>query len=153
MTRTVLVVALVAWAGQLPIVVGAEPAREFSRRIELRLAEDAPADGLTAAKIGDDGATIYLSADAIATGRDLTRAGLGKEPQGALRIDLEFDKAAGEKLEKISAANIGKRIAIVSDGKVISAPTVRSAISTEVAISGNFTKAELVDLLAALIEE
>ena len=153
MIRSSLVVAMLALTCGASTAVGAEPARDFSSRIELRLAEDAPADGLTAAKIGEDGETIYLSAEAIATGRDLTRAGLGKEPQGALRIDLEFDKAAGEKLAKISAANIGKRIAIVSDGKVISAPTVRSEISTEVAISGNFTKAELVDLLAALIEE
>lgn len=130
----------------------ADQATQFSRRIELRLAEDSAADGLTAAKIGDKGDTIYLAAEPIATGRDLERAGLAKDSDGALRIDLQFDKATGEKLATISKANIGKRIAILNDGKVLSAPFVRSEISTEVAISGTFTKAELIDLLAALIE-
>jgi hypothetical protein len=38
-------------------------------------------------------------------------------------------------LERITAANIGRRLAIVLDGEVLMAPNIRSRISREVEIS------------------
>jgi preprotein translocase subunit SecD len=150
--RSIALLAALACCASQPSHA-AEPPRGFSAGIELRLALAAPAPDHAAAKVGSTDETVYLAPTAIVTGRDLDRVGLVKEDAFPLRLEMTFNKAAGEKLAAASAANIGRRLAIVSAGKVLSAPTLRSPISTEVALSGNFTKAELVEILAAFIEE
>jgi preprotein translocase subunit SecD len=137
-----------------PRLCGAEAvAREFSADVELRLAQDDPSAGFVESAVGTTNETVYLAPTALVTGRDLVSVGLSKDETRSLSITMTFSEAAGEKLKTASAANLGKRIAILIDGKVVSAPKVMSEVSTAVAISGRFAKAELVDLLAALIAE
>ena len=47
--------------------------------------------------------------------------------------------------------HIGKPIAILVDGQVVTAPTVRAAISTTGVISGDFTKAEADRIAAGIL--
>ncbi len=64
---------------------------------------------------------------------------------------LEFDKTGSEHFAVMTKLNIGKRIAIIVDNKVVSAPLVRSEINGgKAAISGNYTPGESC-LLAAIL--
>lgn len=66
-------------------------------------------------------------------------------------VSLTLNPAGTKKFAEATAANIGKRIAIVYDGEVISAPTVQTAIETgEAQISGQASYEE-ADRLATTI--
>lgn len=66
-------------------------------------------------------------------------------------IAIEFDAKGAELFAEITKANIGKPLAIVLDGAVVSAPIVHEQITGGKAIiSGNFTKQETRDLAALL---
>ena len=68
------------------------------------------------------------------------------------RISLEFKGSGARKFAKITADNVGRRLAIVMDGRVYSAPNIKEAISGGRAeITGNFTLEE-AKRLAGVIE-
>ncbi len=70
---------------------------------------------------------------------------------GEAMVNLEFDKTGAKLFAEATAANVGKPIAIVLDGKTISAPTVNEPIPNgQAQISGNFTAKEAQDLAVLL---
>lgn len=71
----------------------------------------------------------YLDRDAFITGERLVDAQAGRDPQyGQTMVTFQLDRAGGRTFDRITAANIGRRIAIVLDEQVHSAPVVRSRI-------------------------
>jgi preprotein translocase subunit SecD len=63
-------------------------------------------------------------------------------------VRLEFNEEGKELFAKITSENVGKPVAIVLDGQILSAPTVNEAITDGIAvISGSFS-AEDVKILA-----
>lgn len=88
----------------------------------------------------------------VVTGKDLkdAQASVGQNGSTAT-VDLEFNDAGAKLFADATAANVGKKISIVLDNKVISAPTVNEAIpSGKAQISGNFTAQEAQDLAVLL---
>jgi preprotein translocase subunit SecD len=87
----------------------------------------------------------------LVSGENLTRAGVGSDQSGRPAIDFRFDGAGARRFGEATAANLGKPFAIILDGKVISAPTIQSAITSGSGqITGNFSIQEastLVNLL------
>ncbi len=77
---------------------------------------------------------VEMRGDSIASAR--------AEPDPARaswRVSLSFDSAGATEFERITARNIGKRMAIVLDGQLQSAPVIQSRIAGGNAeISGNF---------------
>jgi SecD/SecF fusion protein len=66
-------------------------------------------------------------------------------------VGLKFNSEGAEKFAKITADNVGKRLAIILDGKVYSAPRINEAIpSGEGIITGRFTVEEAKDLALVL---
>ncbi|MBI5598539.1 MAG: protein translocase subunit SecD [Deltaproteobacteria bacterium] len=66
-------------------------------------------------------------------------------------VSLTFNSAGARTFERITEANTGKRLAIILDGNVHSAPVVREKISGGRAqISGGFTHDEAADLAIIL---
>ncbi|MBL8030017.1 MAG: preprotein translocase subunit SecD [Candidatus Doudnabacteria bacterium] len=66
-------------------------------------------------------------------------------------VRLEFNDEGRQLFNDITTANLGKPVAIVLDGQIISAPTVQTAITDGVAIiSGNFGVAEARELASRL---
>lgn len=71
------------------------------------------------------------------------------DPQVALRFDDEGTKMFADLTKK----NLGKRIAILIDGQIVSAPTVQSEIvNGQAVITGNFTQKEAKELVSRLNE-
>lgn len=66
--------------------------------------------------------------------------------QGDFKADIvvafEFDAEGGKRFHDLTSDNVGKRLAIVLDGEVISAPVINHAISSHGIIQGNFSNEE-----------
>ncbi|MEX0916675.1 MAG: hypothetical protein WDZ44_01060, partial [Candidatus Spechtbacterales bacterium] len=75
------------------------------------------------------------------TGRYLDSARVVTDPTtGQLQIALQFDETGADLFEELTSKNIGKPIAIVLDGAVVSAPVVNNPITGgEAVITGGFT--------------
>mgnify|MGYP001470692330 FL=1 len=102
--------------------------------------------------LSDEQGTPYLvKRRVLVSGENLTRAGVGSDQSGRPAIDFRFDGAGARRFGEATAANLGKPFAIILDGKVISAPTIQSAITSGSGqITGQFSIEEastLVNLL------
>ena len=87
--------------------------------------------------------TASLTGDTIVKAKtDFSSRGFG-EPY----VSLSLNADGAQKFADITATNIGKRLAIVLDGKVVSAPVIKSAIpGGQAMIEGNFNAEEANDL-------
>ena len=66
-------------------------------------------------------------------------------------VAIDFNSIGAKRFDQLTAANVGKRMAIVLDDTVYSAPVIRERISGGSAqISGNFTEQEATDLAIVL---
>lgn len=62
---------------------------------------------------------------------------------GMPEVGLEFTREGAKRFAKVTSENVGKRLAILLDDKIISAPSIRSAISGgRAVIQGRFTNEE-----------
>lgn len=111
-------------------------------KFEIRRAETTKAEGLIEAKDPDSKEVLYLHKEAVVTSADVASAKVVKMGNH-FALALEFKEAGAKRLEKATEAHKEKPLAILIDGKVVSAPLVRSKVSTSAVITGNFTKEEL----------
>ena len=98
-------------------------------------------------------APILVKKQALLTGDLLTDArvkfggDIGSEPY----VALEFNREGADKFDKITGANVNKRLAIILDNNVHSAPVIRERISGgNASITGGFTMEEAKDLAIVL---
>ncbi len=88
----------------------------------------------------------------IVTGQDL----VGATPQpstdypGQFEINFHLSTAAAARFGPFTETNIGKRMAIVLDHKVYTAPTIRGRIEDNGQITGNFSEDQAKDLALVL---
>jgi preprotein translocase subunit SecD len=89
---------------------------------------------------------------ALLTGAYLTDARVQIDSQyNEPYVSIDFDRKGARIFEKITAENVKKRLAIVLDDKVYSAPVIQEKISGgEARITGNFTAEEARDLAIVL---
>lgn len=112
---------------------------------KLRLMETV-GQGVTARQV-----PILVQRRPSLTGEMLTNAAAGFDQNGAPAVDIAFDTRGTKLFAQLSTQNVGKRFAIVLDGKVYSAPVFREAIlGGRAQISGSFSTAEAQDLAAIL---
>ena len=96
---------------------------------------------------GDTGNLYYLVKKVAAvTGRDLRNARPSLDENNRPAVSFTLNSEGGRKFGKVSGENIGRQLAIILDGRVQSAPTLESRITTEGRISGSFTQEEVQNL-------
>jgi preprotein translocase subunit SecD len=96
---------------------------------------------------GDAGNLYYLvKRVAAVTGRDLRSARPSLDENNRPAVSFTLNSEGGRKFGKVSGENIGRQLAIILDGRVQSAPTLESRITTEGRISGSFTQEEVQNL-------
>src|SRR5690242_9568567 len=101
-----------------------------------------------------DQSQVYYILDRapIVTGQDL----VGATPQpstdypGQYEINFHLSTAAAARFGPFTETNIGKRMAIVLDHKVYTAPTIRGRIEDNGQITGNFSEDQAKDLALVL---
>ena len=70
---------------------------------------------------------------------------------GRPEIAVQFNTPAAEAFAKLTRENIGRRVAVIIDGKIMTAPIIKAAIEGGSAvISGDFDEREAFGLAAAL---
>lgn len=94
---------------------------------------------------------IAVERDAMLTGEDVADARPAFDNMNRAYVTLNFNGRGGRIFERVTGENVGRRMAIVLDGKVYSAPVIRERIGGgRASISGNFTTAEAQDLAIVL---
>ena len=95
---------------------------------------------------------LALQKKAMITGDMLTDAQVSIDTQyNKPYVAIEFNTTGSNLFDQVTAANVGKRFAIVLDNNVYSAPQIRERISGGRAqISGNFTEKTAADLAIVL---
>jgi preprotein translocase subunit SecD len=96
---------------------------------------------------------ILLKKQTLLTGELLTDAkvSIGGEFRNEPYVGIEFNSEGARIFDKITAENVGKRLAIVLDNTVYSAPVVKERISGgKASITGGFTMEEAKDLAIVL---
>lgn len=77
----------------------------------------------------------------------------GGQGLGLPQVSLQFDAEGAKLFAELTKRDIGKQIAILLDGEVISAPTVQAEIPNgQAVITGNYTLAEAKALVSRLNE-
>ncbi|HEU0091467.1 MAG TPA: protein translocase subunit SecD [Vicinamibacteria bacterium] len=91
-----------------------------------------------------------LRRQAVMTGRDLKTARVGVGDQGEPNVQFTLDAAGAARFKQETGRNIGRRLAIVLDERVTSAPLIEQPVGAEGRIRGHFTAAEADDLAKVL---
>lgn len=124
------------------LVFSQAPGRRI--QVEFRWAEAAPGKGLTEARVPKTGEAIYLRKEALITNEDITEAQALEDPstREGYKIALVFTKQAAERMAKATERADGKRLAVLVEGRVISAPFLSGSIYDKAVITGEITKVE-----------
>jgi protein-export membrane protein SecD len=123
-------------------------------KLEFRLVAD-PGDPPNEAEtlpMQKGGGTIQVQKRVMVDGEDLVDAQQGFDQQsGEPDVSFRFNLRGGQRFGQVTSANVGRPFAIVLDGKVISAPVIRSPITGGTGqITGNFSLEEASSLAILL---
>lgn len=156
---------------QLPGVSDVEAAKRIIKttaQLQLKLVEDAGPnkeallqafqgklpEGLEIAEGQGDtpGQPTYyvVKREAVITGRDLKNARVSVDETNRPAVSFTLNPTGADKFGRATAANIGKRLAIILDGAVSSAPSINSRITSDGQITGSFTTQEADELSKVL---
>lgn len=85
---------------------------------------------------GPGGAPLWVSPASALTLADIARGEVRTQPDGQRAVSVVFTVEGAGKMARLSAAQANKPIAMLLDGKVVSAPMVRSPIDKEALLTG-----------------
>ncbi len=148
---------------QMSRLGGKEDKKNFSRRLgrflnkdEIKIGDkyntDMYGDPLYDWLHADNGEGMVVIQEAHLTGDYITTASANQSTQhpGSYEIAFRLSPTGGLIFNQLTGNNIGRRLAIVLDGKLKSAPTIQSAIANQGTITGNFTADEAKNLEVVL---
>jgi len=100
----------------------------------------------------DSEAQLSVSKRVVLSGNNLISAQPSFDNQNnQTTVNISLDRAGAKKFARVTQNNVGKRLAIILDNKIISAPVIQDAIlGGNSVISGNFTFQSATDLALLL---
>jgi preprotein translocase subunit SecD len=117
---------------------------------QLQLVLDQPGEDsevVTNSSVNAGEATLNVRKTPLLDHTAISSVTVTTSASGTPQIEVELSQAAREQFTQITKENINKRLAIVMDGNLYSAPVIKSEISGgKLQISGSFTEAEARDL-------
>jgi preprotein translocase subunit SecD len=144
--RVMVLLLLAGWVGCAHAAV--YPPRAG---IEFRLGEWQAAPGLHAVRLPDGTRRVYLRHDPVLVARDITSIGVSVSDDGRVAIDFRFTAAGSQRMWHATQKNIGRPMAIVLNGKLISCATLSGVIRDRLQLSADSAAAAqiLLDRLAS----
>jgi len=94
--------------------------------LEVDPVSDVPIPGSVEMSLSD-GEVVHVDEHPLLVLEDFTSARVVQRGSGVV-LDLQVSPAAAERLHAYTAANVGKRLAILRDGHLLQAPRIRVAI-------------------------
>lgn len=149
--RTLIAGQPFRWLAAFAIVACADGAiaraDDAKAKLEFRLAKAEKTDGFDEAKVGD--MTIWMSKQAALANADIMSARAEENDIDGVThhvVLVNLTEAGGRKMLELTDKNRGSLIAIVIDGKVLSAPRINERIKDRAQITAKFTRAEAENL-------
>jgi preprotein translocase subunit SecD len=134
-----------------PLGASTQTANQAATAFEMRLAETQPAAGLVEAEVPDSSTKVYLHREAIVTNADVVEARVISGITSAnFNVAVTFNSAGAAKMARATASHIDKPVAILINSRVIAAPIVRSQITDQAVISGDFDNSQASAIAAGL---
>jgi preprotein translocase subunit SecD len=93
---------------------------------------------------------LLVERDPVITGLDLRDASAGSDGMGRHSIDFGLKPEAAHRFGEWTDKNVGRYLAIVLNGKVRSAPSIRGRITDRGQIAGSFTREQAEDVALTL---
>lgn len=128
-----------------------------STAFQMRLVLDAPSSNSTQMSVVQKTESpaqkevLYVQNAVLLDQTAVKSAKVMKDSFGHPQIAVAFSKSGQEKLAEVTRDNVGKRLAMVIDGQLYSAPVIRTEIPGGMAnISGNFSESEAEDLVTKI---
>jgi len=130
------IAAAIKQIGETPFLVFSELGQ---RKTPIELTTT---DGKKVTANATGGSETFIPTDL--TGRYVASAQVGRNQQtGRTEILLNFNEEGAKLFEEITARNVGKQLAVMLDGNIITAPVVNEKIAGgQAQITGNFTLSE-----------
>lgn len=99
-----------------------------------------------------EGGKVFVEKEVLMDSSDVKSAHAALYPKGWV-ILLDFTREGGLKFAKVTEQSVGKRLAMIADGKLLSAPNIHEPIKGgSCEITGNFTREE-ASAIAETIEK
>jgi preprotein translocase subunit SecD len=123
--------------------------------IEFRVGGSRPGPGLVEMTLAGTGQKVYVKDETLVSNEDIesasVKAGKRTENDSSPQIEIVFNDKGKAKFAEATAASIGKPLAIIINGKLLSAPIVREKIhGGRAVITGSFSEEEAKRIAAGI---
>ncbi|MCA9756495.1 MAG: M48 family metalloprotease [Candidatus Eisenbacteria bacterium] len=130
--------------------VAAASLTEAPALLEIRATSTTPLDGYELYRVADGDGSLYLSPEVTLTDMDVQGAKLDPvepsasgEEEDSPAIMIQFTKQGARAFAELTREHMGEQLAIVIEGRLVSAPTVRDEIqSGRAMVTGSFSREE-----------
>jgi len=126
-------------------------AQDPAPSLEFRLAEDDNTTGWEKMELRGSDKPIFVSDEVSLDGSQIEKVSFYKDANGNPSVGITLTEDGAKALEATTSRNRNKRLAIVLNGKVVSAPTIRATIRKEAQITGRFDKDDLLAFFHAIV--
>ena len=148
MVLTACVMAMLALGRPAPSTAPA------AQRVQFRLVagdDDRDAEVVRLARPEPGEAELRLVRDVVLDGSGIDRAQADREMTlGQWTVSVTFTEAGSQRLFEVTRDNIDRRLAMVVDGEIITAPTIRDPIRGSAEINGAFDRERAEQLAKAI---
>ncbi len=126
------------------------PPPKSTVKVEFRVAQNEPGEGLTEASVVGSARNVYLHKSSCVTSADIAEAAAAVDEHGQLVIDLVFTPKGAVKMKKLTSENLNRLLSVLIDGKLICAPRIIVPISRSARITGHFTEEEVARIVRGI---
>ncbi|MBN2433131.1 MAG: hypothetical protein JXQ27_16790 [Acidobacteria bacterium] len=141
-----LAVACEPSAPETPAESGPPPAPPV--KVEFHAAADQPGAGMSFVEHESGEGGIYVAAEILLSNADIESATVQQDDYGAYQVDITFTEAGGTRFAEITGQSIGRKIAILVDGRLVSDPVIQDRITNGRAVIHGHMSREKAERLA-----
>ncbi len=121
-------------------------------RVEIRLAAAEPRPGFQPMDLEGAGGKVYVSPEVALSNADIVAAQAVHDELGGNAVEIRFSQEGQRKFTELTTAHVGDKAAIIVDGRVNSAPTIRDPVTGGRAmIFGDFDAAGARELAESIV--
>jgi preprotein translocase subunit SecD len=120
--------------------------------LQFRLVEEKEGPDTVAMKVMGEDQTLHVSKQALLNALDVRSAKATRGTPGHnTAVSLSLTREGAKKFDEVTAQNVNRRLAVIVDGHLMSAPVIRSRVEGGTAvITGSFTMKKAEELASAI---